>query len=110
VASGEIPNSEPVRVLDLLASRQGAVVSRTLLKRANGTVTLFAFDERQGLGEHTASNDALVHLLEGEADVTVDGTSHTLSAGEMILLPAHHPHAVTARTPLKMLLTMIRSS
>jgi quercetin dioxygenase-like cupin family protein len=99
-----------IRVLDLVAGQEGAVGSRTLLKRTAGTVTVFAFDHGQGLSEHTAPFDALVHVLEGEAEVTIAGTAHRLSAGEMILMPANQPHALTARTPFKMLLTMIRSA
>jgi quercetin dioxygenase-like cupin family protein len=99
-----------IRVLDVIAYQEGAVVSRTLLKRTAGTVTAFAFDEGQGLSEHTAPFDALAHVLEGDADITIAGTAHRLSAGEMILMPANQPHALTARTPFKMLLTMIRSA
>ncbi|HEY7187261.1 MAG TPA: cupin domain-containing protein, partial [Vicinamibacterales bacterium] len=89
---------------------EGAVVSRTLVKRATGTVTMFAFDHGQGLSEHTAPFDALVQVLEGDVDVTVAGTTHQLSAGEVILMPANQPHALMARTRFKMLLTMIRSA
>jgi len=105
----EVPAAEGVRLLDLVAYQEGAVVSRTLLKRAAGTITVFAFDHGQGLSEHTAPFDALVQLLEGEADVTIAGTTHLVSAGELILLPAGQPHALAGRTPFKMLLTMIRS-
>jgi quercetin dioxygenase-like cupin family protein len=110
VAGVELPVAAWVRVLDLVAYQEGAVVSRTLLKRTAGTVTAFAFDGGQGLSEHTAPFDALVHVLEGDADINIAGTAHRLSAGEMILMPANQPHALTARTPFKMLLTMIRSA
>lgn len=83
--------------------------SRTLLKRAGGTLTLFAFDKGQSLSEHTAPFDAVSHVLEGEADITIAGTVHHVSAGEMVLMPANQPHAVNARTRFKMLLTMVRS-
>jgi quercetin dioxygenase-like cupin family protein len=73
-------------------------------------VTLFAFDKGHGLSEHTAPFDALVHALDGDAAIAIAGIAHSVSAGEMILMPAHQPHAITARTPFKMLLTMIRSS
>ena len=109
MAVTELPVAERVRPLDLIAYQEGAVVSRTLLKRPTGTVTLFAFDQGQGLSEHTAPFDALVHVLGGEADVIIAGQAHQLSAGEMIMMPANQPHALTARTPFKMLLTMIRS-
>jgi quercetin dioxygenase-like cupin family protein len=108
--AAEIPVSERVRSLDLIAYQEGAVVSRTLLKRATGTVTLFAFDQGQGLSEHTTPFDALVHVLDGDADIVIAGTPHQVSAGEMILMPANQPHALTARTRFKMLLTMIRSA
>ena len=110
MTGAELPVAAQIRVLDLVAYQEGAVVSRTLLKRTAGTVTAFAFDQGQGLSEHTAPFDALVHVLEGEAEITIAGTAHRLSAGEMILMPANQPHALTARTPFKMLLTMIRSA
>ena len=110
MAAAELPVAEQVRPLDLIAYQEGAVVSRTLLKRPTGTVTMFAFDQSQGLSEHTAPFDALVHVLEGDAEITIAGQAHQLSAGEMILMPAHQPHALAARTAFKMLLTMIRST
>jgi len=85
------------------------VVSRTLVKRAGGTITLFAFDERQSLSEHTTPFDAVAHILEGKAEITIAGISHKVAAGQMVLMPANQPHAVSARTRFKMLLTMIRS-
>jgi quercetin dioxygenase-like cupin family protein len=105
----EIPGAAPVAPLTLAAYQDGAVVSRTLLKRAGGTVTLFAFDEGQALSEHTAPFDAVAHVLEGEADITIAGSPLKVLAGEMVLMPANQPHAVNARTRFKMLLTMIRS-
>ena len=110
MAGVELPVAAQIRGLDLVAYQEGAVVSRTLVKRTAGTVTAFAFDEGQGLSEHTAPFDALAHVLEGDADIIIAGTAHRLSAGEMILMPANQPHALTARTPFKMLLTMIRSA
>lgn len=105
----EMPAAATVLPLGLTNYQEGAVVSRTLLKRAGGTITLFAFDEGQSLSEHTAPFDAVAHVLEGEADITIVGISHKVSAGEMVLMPANQPHAVSARTRFKMLLTMIRS-
>ena len=110
MSAAELPIADEVRLLDLVTYQQGAVVSRTILKRATGTVTLFAFDQGQGLSEHTAPFDALVQVLEGDVDVTIAGKVHQLSTGETILMPASQPHALTARTPFKMLLTMIRSA
>jgi quercetin dioxygenase-like cupin family protein len=109
MAVAELPVAEPVRPVDLIAYQEGAVVSRTLLKRPTGTVTVFAFDAGQGLSEHTAPFDALVQVLEGDADIIITGKANQVSAGELIVMPANQPHAVTARTPFKMLLTMIRS-
>jgi quercetin dioxygenase-like cupin family protein len=109
MAVAELPVAEPVRPLDLIAYQEGAVVSRTLLKRPTATVTVFAFDQGQGLSEHTAPFDALVHVLEGDAEIVIAGKANRVSGGEMIVMPANQPHALTARTPFKMLLTMIRS-
>ena len=97
------------RAVDLVAYQDGAVVSRIVLKQAAGNVTLFAFDAGQELSEHTAPYDALVQALEGEAEVTIAGRPHRLRAGDLILMPAHQPHAVRAPARFKMLLTMIRS-
>jgi len=105
----EIPIAEVVRLLDLVHYQEGAVVSRTLINRATGTVTLFAFDEGQALSEHTAPFDALAHLLEGEAEIVVSGKPLLTKAGEAVLMPAHQPHSLKAVTKYKMLLTMIRS-
>ena len=105
----EMPAAATVAPLRLTGYQDGAVVSRTLLKRAGGTITLFAFDEGQSLSEHTTPFDAIAHILEGEADITIAGAPLRVSAGEMVLMPANQPHAVHARTPFKMLLTMIRS-
>jgi len=90
--------------------QEGAVVSRTLLKRGGGTVTLFAFDVGQSLSEHTAPFDAIAHVLEGEALITIAGTPVAVAAGEMVLMPANQAHAVAASKRFKMLLTMIRSA
>ena len=105
----EMPGATTVGPLNLVAYQEGAVVSRTLLKRGGGTVTLFAFDEGQSLSEHTAPFDAIVHVLEGEALITITGVPLSVPAGDMVLMPANQPHAVAARTRFKMLLTMIRS-
>jgi len=104
--------SEPtdvISVAELVAFQAGAVVSRTLVKRPAGTVTAFAFDAGEGLSEHTAPYDALVLSLEGEAEVSLSGTTHRLNVGELLKLPAGLPHAVKAISPFKMLLIMIRA-
>ena len=94
--------------LELVAYQAGAVVSRELVKKKTGTVTVFAFDKDQGLSEHTAPFDALVQVLDGVAEITIGGTPHRLAAGELILMPAGIPHALRAPTPFKMVLTMLR--
>jgi quercetin dioxygenase-like cupin family protein len=94
---------------DLVAYQAGSVVSRVILKKDTGNVTVFAFDQGQGLSEHTTPFDALVHILDGAAEITVGGTPHDLRAGEMILMPANVPHALKANERFKMALTMIRS-
>jgi len=97
-----------VELAGLVEYQEGAVVSRTLSKREVGTVTLFAFDAGQALSEHTAPFDALVHVLEGEAEVILGGTLHRVSEGQAILMPAHVFHAVKALQRFKMLLVMMR--
>jgi quercetin dioxygenase-like cupin family protein len=94
---------------DLIGYQEGSVVSRTLIDKKAGTVTLFAFDEKQGLSEHTAPYDALVYVLDGEVEVTISGKPITLKQGEVAILPANEPHALAAKTKFKMLLTMIKS-
>jgi quercetin dioxygenase-like cupin family protein len=94
---------------DLVAYQEGSIVSRTLIDKKSGTVTLFAFDENQGLSEHTAPYDALVYVLDGEVEVTISGNHITLKQGEVTIMPANEPHALAAKTKFKMLLTMIKS-
>ena len=105
----EMPGAVAVGPLALTAYQDGAVVSRTLLKRGGGTVTLFAFDEGQALSEHTAPFDAIAQVLEGEALITIAGTPIAVRSGEMVLMPANQPHAVNAPSRFKMLLIMLRS-
>jgi quercetin dioxygenase-like cupin family protein len=90
-------------------NQEGAIVSRQILKAEAGNVTLFAFDAGQELSEHTAPFDALVHLLDGAAEVSISGALFSLRAGEAIILPAGQPHALKATERFKMLLTMIRA-
>ena len=105
----EMPIAEVVRLIDLVNYQEGAVVSRTLVNRPTGTVTLFAFDEGQGLSEHTAPFDAVAHLLEGKAEIAVSGKPLRTAEGEAVLMPANQPHSLKALSKFKMLLTMIRS-
>jgi quercetin dioxygenase-like cupin family protein len=93
---------------ELVDYQIGAVVSRTIVKKATGTVTAFAFDQGEGLSEHTAAFDALVIMIEGEAEITIDGIAHRVAAGQILRLPANRPHAVRAPARFKMLLVMIR--
>ena len=94
---------------DLVAYAEGSVVSRMLLKKKSGSVTLFAFAEGEGLSEHTAPFDALVLVTDGEAQITVGGDTFKVGAGETILLPADVPHALQAKRPFMMLLIMLRA-
>ena len=94
---------------DLIDYQQGSVVSRTLIDKKTGTITLFAFDESQGLSEHTAPYGALVYVIDGEVEITISGEPLTLRKGEITVIPANEPHALTAKTKFKMLLTMIKS-
>jgi len=86
----------------------GSVVSKTLIKKDIGNITLFAFDAGEGLSEHTAPFDAVVNIIDGEAEITLDGQAQTVAKGEMLIMPANIPHALHARVPFKMLLVMIR--
>ncbi len=97
------------RLTDMLDYQADSVVSRTLIERDTGTVTLFAFDEGQGLSEHTAPFDAMVHVLEGRVEITISGAPTVVRAGEIIIMPADEPHALKALEKYKMMLIMIRS-
>lgn len=92
-----------------IAYQAGSVVSKTIIGKKTGTVTLFAFDKDQGLSEHTAPYDAMVYILDGEAEVTVSGNELNLKKGDTVILPSGKPHALKAVTAFKMLLVMIKS-
>ena len=85
------------------------MVSKTIIDKSTGTVTFFAFDKGQGLSEHTAPYDALIHIIEGEAEITIGGKPNNLIEGEIIIMPANKPHSLQAVEKFKMLLIMIRS-
>ena len=104
-----IPGAEAFRLAELIAYQEGSVVSRTILDKPSGTVTLFAFDEGQGLSEHTAPFDALVQLIHGQAEIVIAGKPVHLKEGELVIMPANQPHALKAIKKFKMLLIMIRS-
>ena len=101
--------AEVATAVDLVSYQDGSIVSREIVKKPAGSVTVFAFDEGQGLSEHTAPFDALVQVLEGEVEITIAGKTHRLQGGELILMPAQQPHALKALQRYKMILTMIRS-
>ena len=102
-----MPESKNLK--DLADYQKGSVVSREIIAKDTGTVTLFAFDEGQGLSQHTAPFDAMVNILDGEAEITISGKPFHLSTGEMIVMPANEPHALRAVKKFKMMLIMIRS-
>jgi quercetin dioxygenase-like cupin family protein len=98
-----------IKLTELVGYQKDAVVSKTIIDKKTGTVTLFAFDQGQGLSEHTAPFDAMVQVLDGEVEIRISGNPHALKTGQTIIMPANQPHALTAVAPFKMLLTMIRS-
>lgn len=103
-----IPTATPVDLKNEVDYGIGAVVSKTLLKKDTGNITLFSFDTGQGLSEHTAPFDAVVYIVDGVADITIGGEARSVKTGEMIVMPAGIPHALHAPEPFKMLLVMIR--
>jgi quercetin dioxygenase-like cupin family protein len=107
-SNGTLPPAVPQRLDELIEYAPGSVVSRTLIKRPVGTVTLFSFDAGQGLSEHTAPFDALVQILDGRAELTIGGKVVKVEAGQTVLMRADVPHSVHAAQRFKMLLIMIR--
>lgn len=107
--TGAGPLAQAAALVDLVDYQQGSVVSRTILNKKTGTVTLFAFDEGQGLSEHTAPFDALVYILDGEAEITISGRALQLKEGEIVIMPAGEPHALRSARKFKMMLVMIKS-
>ena len=99
-----------LKTADLIEYQDGSVVSREIIKKDTGTVTIFAFDKGEGLSEHTAPFDAMVQIIDGKAEITISGNKNVLEAGEMIIMPANDPHALNAIERFKMVLTMIRSN
>ena len=97
------------RIVELVEYQEGSIVSRTVIDKSTGTLTLFAFDKGQGLSEHTAPFDALVYVFDGEAEVAISGKPVQLKQGEMIIMPANQPHALRAINRFKMMLVMIKS-
>jgi quercetin dioxygenase-like cupin family protein len=107
--TAEIGKGKPFDLTNSVTYGTGSVVSKTLLKKDSGNITLFSFDKGQGLSEHTAPFDAVVHILDGQAEITIGGEPWTVSAGQMLIMPAELPHALHATERFKMLLIMIRS-
>ena len=101
--------AQAANLVGLVEYQENSIVSRTVIDRNTGTLTLFAFSEGQGLSEHTAPFDALVYLFDGEAEVTISGQNHNLKEGQMIIMPANKPHALKATKKFKMMLVMIKS-
>jgi quercetin dioxygenase-like cupin family protein len=101
--------AQAVKANTLVDYQPGSIVSREIIKKTTGKVTLFAFDAEEGLSEHTSPFDALVQILEGEADITIAGKPNRVGEGQLILMPANQPHALKAIKRFKMILTMIRS-
>ena len=100
--------SQVTRLSDLVIYQEGSIVSRTIINKKTGTVTLFAFDMGQGLSEHITPFDALVYLINGEAEIIISGQVNRLKEGDMIIMPANQPHELKAVQKFKMMLTMIR--
>lgn len=105
----EETRTKPTDLAGLIEYQEGSIVSRTLMEKEAGSVTLFAFDEGQALSEHTTPFDAMVHVLDGEVEISISGRLQCVKEGEMIVMPANEPHALKAGTRFKMVLTMIKS-
>ena len=100
---------QELEAASLVNVQPGAVVSREIISKPQGTVTIFAFDQGEGLSEHTAPFDALVYALEGRVKITLGGVAHEVAEGELIIMPANIPHALSALTPFKMMLVLVRA-
>lgn len=101
--------AQPARLAEAIDYQKESVVSKTIIERKTGTVTLFAFDQGQGLSEHTTPFDALVYLVDGEAKITISGKPTLVKEGDVIIMPANHPHSLKATKRFKMLLIMVKS-
>lgn len=106
--SSEFINADAAILRDLVKYQEESIISRELIKKKTGTVTLFAFWKGQGLSEHTTPYDALVYIIDGESEITISGKPHRVKKGEVIIMPAHKPHSVMAIDNFKMLLVMIK--
>jgi quercetin dioxygenase-like cupin family protein len=102
-------SGQVAKPVDLVSYQEGSIVSRTIIDKDTGTLTLFAFDEGQALSEHTVPSDALVYVIDGEAEVIISGKPLNLAEGEMVVMPANQPHALKAIKRFKMMLVMIKT-
>ena len=107
--SKKVEKAQTIEMASFAEYQEGSIVSRTIIDKKAGTITFFAFDEEQGLSEHVAPYDALVYILDGEAEITIAGKTWQVKTGEMIILPAKKPHALKAAKKFEMMLTMIRA-
>lgn len=107
--TNSFPISKSVRAQDEIEYQNGSVVSKTILKKEKGNLSLFAFDKGQALSEHAAPFDAMICVIDGKAEVIIGGKSNIVEAGEMIIMPANIPHAVNALEKFKMMLIMIKA-
>ena len=107
--TGQMPSGEAIDIASLVEYAPKSIVSRQLIKNDAGTITLFAFDQGQSLSEHTAPFDAVVQIVDGQAELIIDGQSVPATAGQMVIMPADVPHAVKAPARFKMLLTMLKA-
>lgn len=101
--------AQATNLVSLIDYQEGSVVSRMLIDKKTGTLTLFAFDEGQGLSEHTAPFDAFVYILDGKAEIIISSKTHNVDTGEIIIMPANEPHSLKALEKFKMMLVMIRA-
>jgi len=108
-AMSEELKAKTLRVENLIEYQEGAVVSKEIIRKTTGTVTIFAFDKGEGLSEHTAPFDAMVQVIEGKAEIVISGNKNILEKEDMIIMPANEPHSLHALERFKMILTMIRS-
>lgn len=105
----DFPKASVMNLADMVSYQTGAIVSRTIIKKPQGNLSLFAFDKGESLSEHTAPFDAMIQVLHGTAEVIIDGVSYSVNEGKTIIMPANIPHAVVANEQFKMLLTMIKA-
>jgi quercetin dioxygenase-like cupin family protein len=101
--------AKTLKVENLIEYQEGAIVSKEIIRKGTGTVTIFAFDKGEGLSEHTAPFDAMIQVIDGKAEITISGSKNMLEKGDMIIMPANESHALRAIEKFKMILTMIRS-